>query len=226
MKKIIRIIFLVVFGGFPLSACHNLAPNNEQTLEPMSQSYRGILPCADCSGLDTSLFLQQDGTYILSETYQGTKDHDQTFGSYGIWARTADKLVLTDVKGIKRYFHPKGEDLEVLDIDGSRIQSTLNYQLKATQQDLPKTPMSLSGMYQYQADAATFTDCATGKIFPVSNSFILESAYLKVRNTPNQLVFVSMYGYFTIEPSMEEGRMQKSLVADGSVTFNSMKRCP
>lgn len=72
----------------------------------MQQSYQGVLPCADCSGLDTSLFLDSDGTFILKEVYLGTKDGDQTFAEYGKWARTADKLVLTNAQGEKTLLPP------------------------------------------------------------------------------------------------------------------------
>ena len=68
-----------------------------------------VLPCADCGGLDTALFPDEDGTFVLQETYRGTKDGDQTFADYGKWARTADKLVLTDSNGEKRYFRPVGK---------------------------------------------------------------------------------------------------------------------
>ncbi|MFC0186454.1 copper homeostasis protein (lipoprotein) [Pseudarcicella hirudinis] len=38
-------------------------------------SYKGILPCADCSGLETTLKISEDGQYFeLSELYQGKGD--------------------------------------------------------------------------------------------------------------------------------------------------------
>ena len=78
-------------------------------------------------------------------------------------ARTADKLVLTNSKGEKSYFRAKGDKLEMLDRNGSPIQSPLNYTLEPVKASLPTTPMVMRGMYLYMADAATFTDCATGK---------------------------------------------------------------
>lgn len=89
---------MLALGVLSLFGCHTAAYNQEKPLQAMQQSYSGVLPCADCGGLETSLFLQQDGTYILQEVYQDTKDGNQTFASYGNWARTADKLVLTDAK--------------------------------------------------------------------------------------------------------------------------------
>lgn len=225
MKKIIISVVLAL-GALSLFGCHTAAFNHEKPLQAMQQSYSGVLPCADCSGLKTSLFLDQDGTYILQEEYQGGKEGDQVFASYGRWARTADKLVLTDSQGEKRYFHPKDENLEMLDQSGEPITSTFNYTLTPVQQNLPKTPMALSGMMQYSADAASFKDCATGNIFPMSANKSLEEGYLASRKTPNQLVFLSMDGHFMTEPSMEEGQVQKAVVADKNVRFDATKSCP
>jgi copper homeostasis protein (lipoprotein) len=225
VKKLI-IGAVLALGSLSLFGCHTLASNHEQPFEAMQQSFSGVVPCADCSGIKTSLFLQQDGTYILQETYQGARDGDLATASYGKWARTADKLVLTDGKGEKRYFRPQGENLEMLDIHGEPIVSQFNYQLTPTKQDMPKTPMALTGMVQFSEDIATFSDCATGKVFPVSNNKAFEQGYLAAHKKPNELVFVSMDGHFIVEPSSEQGGMQKSVVADNKVKFDASKGCP
>lgn len=98
MSKLTITLFLAV-GALSLLGCNNRHQPVEQVLQPMQQSYQGVLPCADCSGLDTSLFLDSDGTFILKEVYLGSKDGDQAFAEYGHWARTADKLVLTTGQG-------------------------------------------------------------------------------------------------------------------------------
>ena len=90
---------------FSLIGCNN---RTEVELKPMQQSWRGILPCADCEGIETSLFLEKDGTWVMNERYQGVRDEPSSFASYGTWARTADKLVLTDSKGEKSYYRAKG----------------------------------------------------------------------------------------------------------------------
>lgn len=60
-------------------------------------------------------------------TTRGAGREPSSFASYGTWARTADKLVLTNSKGEKSYFRAKGDKLEMLDRNGSPIQSPLNY---------------------------------------------------------------------------------------------------
>jgi copper homeostasis protein (lipoprotein) len=60
----------------------------------------------------------------------------------------------------------------------------------------------------------------------MSASKSLQQGYLAARKAPNQLVFVSMDGHFMTEPSMEEGQMQKAVVADKNVKFDATKACP
>ncbi|HDM8435165.1 TPA: envelope stress response activation lipoprotein NlpE [Yersinia enterocolitica] len=224
MSKLTITLFLAV-GALSLLGCNNRHQPAEQTLQPMQQSYQGLLPCADCSGLDTSLFLDSDGTFVLKEIYRGSKEGDQAFAEYGKWARTADKLVLTTGQGEKRYFRPVGKHLVMLDQQGLSIESNLNYQLVPTEQPLPKTSMPLSGMYKYFADAAVFTDCVTGKTFPVENNIALEKGYLKARKNVGEPVFLTLNGYFDIRPSMEEGQSDKTLIPADDIQFNANKNC-
>jgi uncharacterized lipoprotein NlpE involved in copper resistance len=39
----------------------------------MQQSWRGVF-CADCEGIETSLFLAKDGTWVMNQRYQGAKE--------------------------------------------------------------------------------------------------------------------------------------------------------
>jgi Uncharacterized lipoprotein NlpE involved in copper resistance, COG3015 len=105
---------------FALFGCNNrgdtemVQPTQIEELKPMHQSWRGVLPCADCEGIETSLFLEKDGSWVMNQRYLGGKG-PVAFGSYGNWARTADKLILTDTQGEKTWFRAKGDALEMLD---------------------------------------------------------------------------------------------------------------
>jgi copper homeostasis protein (lipoprotein) len=196
----------------------------QQELKPMQQSWRGVLPCADCEGIETSLFLEKDGTWVMNQGYQGGKGA-AAFASYGLWARTADKLVLTDASGEKLYFRAKGEALEMLDREGNPIHSQLNYTLQPMKAPLPATPMAMRGMYLYYADAATFTDCATGKRIPVNNNAQLEQKFSQAGGTHTQAVLLEADGHFRLEPNPDTGVMTKTLVADKNVKFIPGKDC-
>ncbi len=225
-------IFSVVAASalFVLMGCHNraemevLEPTQAEALKPMQQSWRGVLPCADCEGIETSLFLEKDGTWVMNQHYQGAKA-PSTFASYGTWARTADKLVLTDTAGEKRYFRAKGEGLEMLDMQGNPIVSQFNYTLAPITAALPATPMAMRGMYFYMADAAIFTDCATGKKVSVANNAQLERDYAAARGNDTKLVLLTVDGHFTLQANPDSGEKIKTLVPDRDARFEAGKNC-
>ncbi len=225
-------IFSVVAASalFVLMGCHNraemevLEPTQAEALKPMQQSWRGVLPCADCEGIETSLFLEKDGTWVMNQHYQGAKA-PSTFASYGTWARTADKLVLTDTAGEKRYFRAKGEGLEMLDMQGNPIVSQFNYTLAPITAALPATPMAMRGMYFYMADAAIFTDCATGKKVSVANNAQLERDYAASRGNDTKPVLLTVDGHFTLQANPDSGEKIKTLVPDRDARFEAGKNC-
>ena len=225
-------IFSVVAAGALaiLMGCHNraevqaLEPAHEEALKPMQQSWRGILPCADCEGIETSLFLEKDGTWVMNQHYQGAKA-PSSFASYGSWARTADKLVLTDTQGEKHYFRAKGEGLEMLDREGNPIESQFNYTLAPVNAALPSTPMAMRGMYFYMADAASFTDCATGKKVSVANNAQLERDYAAARGNDTKPLLLTVNGHFTLEANPDSGQSVKTLIVDKDAAFQAGKDC-
>ena len=216
---------------FALIGCNNrsdvdvIQPTQVAELKPMQQSWRGILPCADCEGIETSLFLEKDGTWVMNERYQGVREEPSSFASYGTWARTADKLVLTDSQGEKSYYRAKGEALEMLDREGNPIESQLNYTLAPVKATLPVTPMAMRGMYFYMADAATFTDCATGKQVSVASNAELERGYLAARGASEKPVLLSVEGHFTLEANPDTHEPVKTLMADKEIKFIPGKSC-
>jgi uncharacterized lipoprotein YbaY/heat shock protein HslJ len=65
---------------------------------------------------------------------------------------------------------------------------------------------TMRGMYRYLADAAVFTDCATGRRLPVAiaeDHISLERAYLAQRPAPGAPVLVTFQGRIEQRPPME-----------------------
>ena len=119
----------------------------------------------------------------------------------------------------------KGDKLEMLDRNGSPIQSPLNYTLEPVKASLPTTPMAMRGMYFYMADAATFTDCATGKRVAVANNAQLERDYAAARGTDTRPVLLVVEGHFTLEANPDTGEMMKTLMTDQAGKFIPGKDC-
>lgn len=107
----------------------------------------------------------------------------------------------------------------MLDRNGSPIQSPLNYTTEPVKASLPTTPMAMRGMYFYMADAATFTDCATGKRVAVANNAQLERDYAAARGNDSRPVLLVVEGHFTLEANPDTGEMMKTLMTDQAGKF-------
>ena len=118
-----------------------------------------------------------------------------------------------------------GDKLELLDRDGNPIESTLSYTLESVKASLPTTPIAMRGMYFYMADAATFTDCATGQRLAVANNAQLERDYAAAQGSSSQPILLVVEGHFTLEPNPDTGAMVKTLATDKAGTFSPGKDC-
>lgn len=77
--------------------------------------------------------------------------------------------------------------------------------------------MSLRGQFTYLADAASFRDCETGKVFPVemSGQYIeLERAYLNSGIESGSPLTVNLVGRYLQRPGMEDNTNEIKLIVD------------
>ena len=94
--------------------------------------FAGILPCADCPGIEMQLAIDPDGSFVLDETYQ---ERDASFETRGTWT--------VDDQGQRLLLDPDSKDepdrlfqivsrdeLRMLDSDGQPVDSPLNYSLR------------------------------------------------------------------------------------------------
>lgn len=94
--------------------------------------YQGVLPCADCSGIQTTLTLNSDKSYRLEEKYL---DRDtKPFVSVGTFNFDAKQpsLITLDQKAEQRKFFIGEGFAQARAMDGSAIEGVLkpHYQLK------------------------------------------------------------------------------------------------
>ena len=67
-------------------------------------------------------------------------------------------------------------------------------------------PEVLRGMYSYMADAALFTDCRTGRSYPVAlegDNRMLERAYMATPHEPGEALLVTLEGRIVERMPME-----------------------
>ena len=95
-------------------------------------TFSGTLPCASCPGIDTTLVLNPDGTYAITETYQD--DSSAPAQMDGTWTAEADGTqILLDPNSKSeqdRLFAIDSNDhITQLGADGQPAESGLDYGL-------------------------------------------------------------------------------------------------
>lgn len=97
---------------------------SENTLD-WAGAYKGILPCADCEGIETVLELNNDKTYLLQTRYLGVGDEKQIEekGTF-VWDKSGQKIQLSNKQAPNQY--KIGEDvIWHLDSNGEIITGDL-----------------------------------------------------------------------------------------------------
>lgn len=169
--------------------------------------YVGVLPCADCQGLQYRLHLRTDGAYVLESGYLGKPAGPANPGAVlGAWTASADGKTLE----LRRHDEPtmffaivNSETLRKLDTQGRPIDSRVNHELTRSHGIEKLRPLlRLQGMFRYRdtagqstdpdlgagkkgssrssADVSEFQECESAARFPVApsgDSAALERAY-------------------------------------------------
>ncbi len=122
-------------NGASDAAAKQADTHNAQNSLTWMGEYTGIQPCGDCAGIETSLTLNKDGSYVLNETYQG-KD-TKPFINQGKfkWNDRGDTITL-NLTGSQSVKYFVGEHrIFRLDQQGKRITGDLADAYTLTQND-------------------------------------------------------------------------------------------
>jgi copper homeostasis protein (lipoprotein) len=164
-------------------------------------TFAGELPCSDCEAERIQINLWPDQVFHLRRAWKGT-DHRRD--SIGRWSVDADRHVLKLRGG--------GEQLELKIAGPDRLQllaadsegETVEYPLTAGKEFQPFDPhLPLRGMLTYVADEARFTECLTGRDYPLikdGDYAALEHAYLAAGAEVGGPIMASFDGAIVREP--------------------------
>lgn len=127
MRALILPILLV------LSGCQSGTPNAHTSRDSLDWEgvYRGVLPCADCAGIETTLRITEDGKYELTSTYLGKASTSIVDRGSFDWHDDGGRIALRTRQG-PRYFRVEENRLRQLDTHGNRVEGALaeNYLLR------------------------------------------------------------------------------------------------
>jgi len=138
MKKIFFVITLLLLASCELKEKLEEKPQNpkidtETQSEPDNSStsldwagtYRGILPCADCEGIETVIIISENMTYVIKTKYLGKDDmvYEQK-GSF-LWNEEGNTIILNERNRTPRQYLVGENYLLQLDLKGNKITGEL-----------------------------------------------------------------------------------------------------
>lgn len=115
-------------------ASQSVVHNSSNSLD-WAGTYKGTLPCADCEGLETEVFLKADLTYPIKTKYLGKGNEIiEEKGNFN-WNNAGNTIVLSGNKNRPNQYFVGENKLIQLDMSGKKIEGTLadNYVLKKVQ---------------------------------------------------------------------------------------------
>lgn len=163
--KRLLILFIIVL----VSSCGDDRDSNsvvELTDASLPGVYAGTFPCEGCTGIATVLWLRADGRFFFQQVYPAddTRDAMDVY-NLGRWSFVGDdhEIVLAGA-GPARTFMRLDRDALIM-----RTDSELEHWLIRD----PGAPefsatIPMAGIMRMHGDSASFTECLTGLVAPVS----------------------------------------------------------
>jgi copper homeostasis protein (lipoprotein) len=133
---LVIMIFSVLFSCQQKEVAQNNSQNdtlNSQVIDEHNAknsldyigTYKGILPCADCEGLETTIILNENDTYCVKSKYLGKGD--KVFEKKGTfsWNKSGNTIILNDMENAPKFYFVGENTLTQLDLEGKKIKGNL-----------------------------------------------------------------------------------------------------
>lgn len=88
--------------------------------------YKGVVPCADCEGIETVLVLNADNTYLLKTTYLGKGDAAPVERTGTLtWNAAGNTVILAGLENAPNQYFVGENVVTQLDMSGNKITGQL-----------------------------------------------------------------------------------------------------
>lgn len=130
------------------------------------------LPCADCEGIVTKVFLDADSTFIMEQSFLGVKDTNQhVFYDLGKWNIKDSIIQISSTSNQPMSFKYVSENvLELLDNSGKAFPDTLKPKYtfsKIGKVFTPQQPILINGVISRSESGYQLNICAVDKTYEV-----------------------------------------------------------
>lgn len=120
-----------VATAYPVDDAHN-----SQNSVDWDGLYKGVLPCADCEGIETVLSLNKDKTYSLKTSYLGKSDKVNEEKGNFTWNTEGNTITLASSSGRPNQYKVGENVIWQLDMNGNKIEGSNSDKYKLTKQSL------------------------------------------------------------------------------------------
>ena len=139
-----------------------VSDTNTAVVDPIGL-FSGTLPCADCPGVSTEIWLRSDSTYVQHATYQ---DRDtMPFGSIGTWSLVGNTVLLNGSPGMRYELTDQG--LRSLMHQDDPTSAKPPAELLKGEGTLLNKSMRITGGYTYADETHTLQPCGMTQHFPL-----------------------------------------------------------
>src|SRR5699024_3151433 len=111
-----------------------LIENSEEAVITQNQAetgmYKGVLPCADCEGIETVITLNDDHTYSKTSTYLKGENSSE-FQEKGVYELNNETQIITlipekdDNSGQSKLYQLEENHLHFLNRDGEKVEGEM-----------------------------------------------------------------------------------------------------
>ena len=202
--------------------------------------YADTLPCSDCPGIDTELWIRNDSTFILRQKYIGLDSVPA--GTIGQW-HTVNGLLTIGYAGDKpEFYRYTTEGLLTVDEMGVAYDTKMDWSLDKLADEIGDAipRMRIMGTFTYMADAQSFQPCGSKFIWPCVggmdmgeeegeaivkfNNVDLQKAYRKAVKTGGDPWVIEAVCTMGLGPAMEgDGADEYVFIEEVKRT---LQRCP
>lgn len=193
----------------------------------LSGVFYDTLPCADCPGIATKMYLKPDQTFLMEREYVGKKS---TAYETGTWNHSDSMLQLLSPTDTQQFKIESYALLHVLSADGKEITDAPKPMLlhRNNVPFKPLQPVPVDGMFKSINDTMAIHVCSMNKDYQATlapTAMMMTAKYKQVAKQQGQPVYAKVAGHFELRPSLNDTTTQDFFVIEKFISFNAKGAC-
>lgn len=184
------------------------------------------LPCADCPGIATKVYLKPDRTFVMERDYVGKNVSYQT----GTWTNRDSLLSLSSTTDTQQFKIEGYALLEVLDREGKEIAGTPK-KLELHRNNIPFKPLQpvpVEGIFKDIRDTMAIHVCSMNKDYQATlapTAMMMTAKYKQMAKQEGQPLYAKVAGHFELRPSLNDTTTQDFFVIEKFISFDPKGAC-